>query len=56
MFIKTTRKHWDIEYGLYWKMDVILEKNHFRNRVKNLIDNLSLIRKIVFNLTKLDKS
>lgn len=55
-FIKTTRDHWNIECGLHWRLDVILDEDHSRNRVRNSIDNLSLIRKIVFNLTKLDKS
>lgn len=55
-FIKTTREHWNIECGLHWRLDVILDEDHSRNRVGNSIDNLSLIRKIVFNLTKLDKS
>lgn len=55
-FMKTTREHWNIECGLHWRLDVILDEDHSRNRVGNSIDNLSLIRKIVFNLTKLDKS
>lgn len=55
-FVKITREHWNIECGLHWRLDVILEEDHSRSRVGNSIDNLSLIRKIVFNLTKLDNS
>jgi len=55
-FIDTTRNHWNIECGLHWRLDVILYEGHSRNRIGNSIDNLSLIRKIVFNLTRLDKS
>ena len=55
-FVKITREHWNIECGLHWRLDVILDEDHSRNRVGNSIDNLSLIRKIVFNLTKLDNS
>lgn len=55
-FIKITREHWNIECGLHWRLDVILDEDHSRNREGNSINNLSLIRKIVFNLARLDKS
>ena len=55
-FINTTREHWNIECGLHWRLDVILDEDHSRNREGNSINNLSLIRKIVFNLARLDKS
>ena len=53
-FIKTTREHWNIECGLHWRLDVIMDEDHSRNREGNSINNLSLIRKIVFNLARLD--
>lgn len=56
MFEKCTRSHWNIECGLHWRLDVILNEDHSRNRVGNSISNLSIMRKIVFNLIKLDKS
>lgn len=55
-FIKTTREHWNIECGLHWRLDVIMDEDHSRNREGNSINNLSLVRKIVFNLARLDKS
>ena len=55
-FIKVTRQHWNIECGLHWRLDVILDEDHSRNREGNSINNLSLIRKIVFNLARLDTS
>ena len=55
-FIKTTCEHWNIECGLHRRLDVILDEDHSRNRVGNSINNLSLIRKVVFNLVRLDKS
>ncbi len=55
-FMKTTREHWNIECGLHWRLDVILDEDHSRNREGNSINNLSTIRKIVFNLARLDKS
>lgn len=50
------RDHWNIECGLHWKLDVIFDEDHSRNRVGNSINNLSIIRKIVFNLVNLDNS
>ena len=55
-FIETTREHWNIECSLHWRLDVILDEDHSRNRQGNSVNNLSLIRKIVFNLARLDKS
>ena len=54
--IETIRSHWNIECGLHWKLDVILDEDHSRNRIDNSINNLSIIRKIVFNLASLDNS
>lgn len=54
--ILAIRDHWNIECGLHWKLDVILDEDHSRNRVKNSINNLSILRKIVFNLANLDNS
>lgn len=55
-FMNTTREHWNIECGLHWRLDVIMDEDHSRNRIGSSIENLSLIRKIVFNLARLDKS
>ena len=54
--IEAIRDYWNIKCGLHWKLDVILDEDHSRNRVKNSINNLSIIRKIVFNLASLDSS
>ena len=54
--ISAIRDHWNIECGLHLKLDVILDEDHSRNRVKNSINNLSILRKIVFNLASLDNS
>lgn len=50
------RDHWNIECGLHWRLDVILDEDHSRNRIGNSINNLSILRKIVFNLASLDDS
>jgi len=55
-FKTTTRSHWGIESSLHWVLDVIFNGDSSRNREGDSIHNLSLIRKIVFNLVKLDDS
>lgn len=55
-FAKATRSHWSIETTLHWKLDIILDENHQRNRIGNSTENLSTVRKIVFNLARLDNS
>ena len=54
--IETIRDHWNIECGLHWKLDVILDEDHSRNRIENSISNLSIMRKIIFNSASLDNS
>jgi len=55
-FKKATRSHWGIECSLHWVLDVIFNEDSSRNRLGDSIHNLSLVRKIVFNLVKLDNS
>lgn len=55
-FIIVTREHWNIECSLHWRLDVILDEDHSTNKKDNSIDNLAIIRKIVFNLARLDNS
>ena len=56
MFKNITRAHWNIECSLHWRLDVILNEDHSTNKKDNSIDNLAIIRKIVFNLARLDSS
>ena len=56
MFKKATRNHWNIECALHWRLDVILNEDHSRSRKGDSISNLALMRKIVFNLVRLDTS
>jgi len=53
-FKKSTRSHWGIECSLHWVLDVIFNEDSSRNREGDSIHNLSLVRKIVFNLVKLE--
>ena len=54
--IEAIRAHWNIECGLHWRLDVLLDEDHSRNRVGNSINNLSILRKIIFNLITQDNS
>lgn len=56
MFKNITRNHSNIECSLHWRLDVILNEDHSTNKKDNSIDNLAIIRKIVFNLARLDSS
>lgn len=55
-FEEATRSHWNIETGLHWKLDVIMNEDHSTSKIGNSIENLSIVRKIVFNLARLDNS
>ena len=55
-FINSTRSHWNIECSLHWKLDVILDEDHSRSKQGFSVDNISTIRKIVYNLARLDNS
>lgn len=55
-FKKVTRSHWGIECGLHWRLDVIMGEDRSRNRAGHSVSNLSVVRKIVFNMVRLDKS
>lgn len=53
---KVIRDHWNIECWLHWRLDVILDEDHSRNREGNSINNLVILRKIIFNLASSDNS
>ena len=55
-FEEAIRSHWNIETGLHWRLDVIMNEDHCTSKLGNSIENLSLVRKIVFNLARLDTS
>lgn len=52
--IETIRNYENIECELHWMLGVILDEDHSTNKVENSIENLSIIRKIIFNLASLD--
>ena len=55
-FAVITRNHWQIENGLHWILDVHFKEDFSTSKKDNSIFNLSLLRKICYNLIKLDDS
>ena len=50
------RAHWGIENRVHWCLDVALNDDQMRARVKNAGANLAIIRRLVLNLFRLDSS
>lgn len=48
------RGHWKIENSLHWVLDIHFGEDRSTAREDNAIANLTLLRKIAFNLVKLD--
>jgi predicted transposase YbfD/YdcC len=49
-----TRQHWHIENCLHWVLDDALREDRCTARKGHATENLGLMRKIIFNLMKLD--
>ena len=52
MVLADVRKHWDIENGLHWRLDVIFDEDKARNRKDNGPANLAALRRITMNFLK----
>lgn len=50
------RAHWGIENRVHWCLDVALNDDQMRAREKNAGANLAIVRRLVLNLFRLDKS
>jgi predicted transposase YbfD/YdcC len=55
-FNQVVRTHWDIENGLHWVLDVVLNEDQTRNRKDHGPENLALLRRLALNLAKLEPS
>lgn len=51
-FAKVARNHWQVENNLHWVLDVVFEEDKQKYKDKTMAQNLSCLRKIVFNLLK----
>ena len=50
------RAHWGVENQVHWCLDVAFKDDQMRAREKNAGANLAIIRRLVLNLFRLDKS
>lgn len=50
------RGHWGVENGLHWSLDVVFGEDQARMREGNSAENFSILRRIVLNLIRQDKS
>ena len=55
-FNQVVRRHWDIENGLHWVLDVVLNEDRARNRKDHGPENLALLRRLALNLAQLEPS
>ena len=55
-FSDVTRNHWQIENNLHWILDVHFREDWSKSKKDKIIENLALLRKICYNLIKLDDS
>ena len=49
------RGHWEIENNLHWVLNVHFREDACKVKAEKAMQNLALIRKICYNLMKLDK-
>lgn len=50
------RSHWGIENNLHWTLDMAFREDESRKRKANAAENFAILRKIVLNLLKADKT
>lgn len=55
LFATAVRRHWHIENGLHWTLDVVFREDKLRSKEKNGIHNLGLMRRFVMFIIKLMK-
>lgn len=55
VFAIVARRHWHIENGLHWVLDIVFKEDKLRSKEKNGIHNLGLIRRFVMFIIKLLK-
>lgn len=53
---EAVRSHWGIENKLHWVLDVTMKEDASTVRIDNAPKNLSLLKKIILNLLRMDTS
>ena len=56
VLVRAIRRHWSVENGLHWVLDVGFREDASRVRERNAARNLALLRKIALNLARADTS
>src|SRR5215218_1570311 len=56
VLVRAIRRHWAIENGLHWVLDVTFREDDSRVRDRTAARNLALLRKIALNLVARDRS
>lgn len=54
--LEIVRRHWDIENGLHWALDVLLDEDGRRNRKDNAPHNLALLGRFALNVARAETS
>ena len=52
--LEASRRHWQIENGLHWVLDVAFREDHSQVRTQNAAENLALVRRLVASVVKQD--
>jgi predicted transposase YbfD/YdcC len=55
-FNQVVRTHWDIENGLHWVLDVVMNEDQARNHKDHGPENLAVLRHLALNLARLEPS
>jgi predicted transposase YbfD/YdcC len=56
VLVQAIRRHWTIENGLHWVLDVTFREDDSRVRDRTAARNLAILRKIAINLTGRDRT
>ena len=54
--LETVRRHWSIENGLHWSLDVTFGEDQCRVRKDHAPQNMAMLRQVAHNLLKREKS
>ena len=55
VLVRAIRRHWSVENGLHWVLDVTFREDDSRVRDRSAARNLALLRKIALNLVAKDR-
>ena len=55
-FLRSVRRHWEVENKLHWVLDVVFKEDDNRARTGHGPENLAILRQFALNLIKLEPS